>query len=76
MRLGNITNPYAEALGDVLDKAPKTVLAAIAVSYASVGGDYLELVRENVLREWWTLYENGIVKQKPPLPKPPEGGAE
>jgi hypothetical protein len=48
------------------DKIPKAVLAAIAVSYASGGGDWLENASDNVLNEWRILYNNGIVPQRPP----------
>lgn len=70
-----IGNGYAEQLGDVYNVAPKAVLAAIAVSFASSGGDELEAARERVLREWWILHENGIVKQRPTLAKPGEEDA-
>jgi hypothetical protein len=66
--LKNLGNEYASCLGTLFDRAPKAVLAAIAVSYASV--DHLPLARINVLREWWLLYDNGIVPQRPPEPRP------
>jgi hypothetical protein len=62
----NKTNEYANALGDILDKAPKTVLAAIAVSALTTGGDEIQYARIRVLNEWQVLYDNGIVSQKPP----------
>ena len=68
--LKNLRNEYVATLGTLFDRAPKAVLAAVAVSYASVGGDYLPLARINVLREWWVLYDNGIVPQRPPEPRP------
>lgn len=71
MHLKNRPNCYQETLGSELFEAcPKTVFAAIAVSFASKGGDYLDEAREKVLKEWWVLYHNGIVPQKPPLPDP------
>lgn len=45
---------------------PKSVWAAIAVSYATQGGDELSNARAAVLREWRTLHEQGIVPQRPP----------
>lgn len=63
MKLGN---PYAKVYPD-FDKAPKTVIAAVAYSLAQRlccdgdDGDAQELLRS----EWQTLYENGIVPQNP-----------
>lgn len=71
MNLKNVGNEYAFAAGpDVFERAPKTVWAALAVSFASNGGDYIDEVRDRIVREWWILHENGIVPQKPPFPKP------
>lgn len=61
----NIQNQYAAELGPLLDDCPKAVLAAVAVSLLSGGGDRLELVALQLAAEWSTLYENGIVPQKP-----------
>lgn len=58
-------NSYAESLGDLYDKVPKSVLAAIAVSALTVGGDYLDEARARLLAEWKALHENKIVPQKP-----------
>ncbi len=70
-------NEYIGVLGGgVYEKTPKAVLAAIAVSFAArLGGeareaedgkgDELQVAQEVVLKEWQTLYDNGIVKQKP-----------
>jgi hypothetical protein len=60
-----IGNSYAEALGELYEKMPKAVLAAIAVSYATQGGDYLDEAKERVMDEWKALHANGIVPQKP-----------
>lgn len=65
MSITNLFNEYARLL-PYFDRIPKTVLAAIAVSYASHGGDHLDEAAANVAREWATLYQNGIVRQKPP----------
>lgn len=60
-----IRNQYSNQL-PYFDAIPKAVLAAIAVSFASSGGDELDHAAQNVAREWVTLHENGIVRQKPP----------
>jgi hypothetical protein len=71
MPANKLTNEYADALPYALyTDCPKAVFAAIAVSYATTGGDHMEAAEANVLREWWTLYENGIVPQKPNRAKP------
>lgn len=58
-------NEYAATLR-YFDRIPKSVLAAIAVSYASSGGDYLENASSLVAYEWLMLHQNGIVRQAPP----------
>lgn len=68
--LRNQTNVYADAIGDMIDRIPKSVLAAIAFSYASCGGDDFQAGVQNLIREWWVLYQNQIVPQKPPFPQP------
>jgi len=61
-------NEYNQSLSrEVYDGCPKAVFAAIAVSLATTGGDYLEEAQERIISEWWALYDNGIVKQKPML---------
>ena len=65
-------NPYAALLeAELYARTPKAVLAAIAVSALTrgdpfnteeLGGDPAALL----LAEWFALYENGIVSQKPP----------
>ena len=67
MKTNNTNNDYARALGDLFDKTPKTVLAAIAVSALTTGGERIAEARAEVLREWLVLYQNGIVPQRPPL---------
>ena len=67
-----LRNDHMSELGTLYAATPKAVFAAIAVSYATCGGDYIERARENVLLEWWFLHENGIIPQRPPCPKPPE----
>lgn len=55
------------SIDDLFDACPKTVFAAIAVSALTAGGDHLEHARERVINEWWALYDNNIVAQKPPF---------
>lgn len=60
-------NQYAAQIGqDLYENIPKAVLAAIAVSALTLGGDYLEEARSRVAKEWLILFQNGIVPQKPP----------
>jgi hypothetical protein len=71
------SNEYARALGPLLAAAPKTVLAAVLVSFVQkdFGSPALDYeVRDAVLKEWETLYRNGIVPQRPAMAKA-EGGA-
>lgn len=57
-------NEYADTLGDLLNKTPKNVMAAIIASEA--------LNRHSInpqvflLAEWRRLYAQGLVPQKPP----------
>lgn len=62
-----IGNGYASAIGqDVFEACPKAVLAAIAVSALTQGGDYIEEARARLLDEWRILHQNGIVTQPVP----------
>jgi hypothetical protein len=65
-------NSYARELSDnnLYDATPKAVLAAIAVSALTCGGDQIEHAHDRVLSEWWALYEAGIVPQRPRKPRP------
>ena len=63
--MAGTSNQYADELGALFAAIPKTVLAAIAVSFASQGGDRLDEARVKIMEEWRYLYENGIVPQKP-----------
>lgn len=58
------------AAGGIIDKIPKMVALAVAVSALTSGGDRLHEARDSFLREWWCLYDNKIVPQKPPYPRP------
>lgn len=62
----NLSNEYSAVLGSALDDIPKTVLAAIAVSALTSGGDCLENALSLVIGEWDILFANGIVPQKVP----------
>ncbi len=75
------TGPYADAANfertngkrTRLEDVPKSVWAAVAISLASrlqpSGCDGpLEECAAICFEEWWTLYHNGIVEQKPPFP--------
>jgi len=73
MNLKNRSNGYVESLEPgTFDKIPKTVFAAIAVSFAIMRGDDEgnevgpEAATPFILREWWALYHAGIVDQRPP----------
>jgi hypothetical protein len=66
MRGFKIKNEYSEALGDLYEIVPKAVIAAVAVSSLTLGGDYIEEARTRFLTEWAALYTAGIVPQKPP----------
>lgn len=69
MNLKNHSNEYCRQLTH-FDKVPKTVLAAIAVSALTCGGDQIDKADERVMGEWWALYRAGIVPQKPFGPEP------
>jgi hypothetical protein len=62
-----IHNEYSTQLESGLyDRIPKAVLAAIAVSLTSVGGEELERAQKRIMWEWECLHMNGIVPQTPP----------
>lgn len=61
-----IGNDYARCLDRLYADMPKAVLAAVAVSFASHGGDDLAGAKAAILAEWKVLHANGIVPQKPP----------
>lgn len=62
-----IHNAYEAELGaSIYEDVPKAVLAAIAVSALTVGGDRLEIAKERLITEWHLLHENGIVPQPVP----------
>ncbi len=73
MHLNARTNEYQEVLGKVFDKAPKAVIAAIAVSALTTGGDFLSEASARFIEEWWALYEAHVVPQRPPFPRVAKG---
>ena len=59
-------NKYSDVLGDIYDRTPKAVLAAIAVSLALRDAeDRFDKVEAVILEEWRILHQNGFVPQKP-----------
>lgn len=50
----------------------RPVFAALAVSYAILqsGNEDTAGAQDALVAEWWTLYDNGIVPQKPTKPRP------
>lgn len=66
-----ITNEYAESIG-YYARVPKAVFAAVAVSALTIGGDYLDDAEPRFAREWWALYNAGVVSQRPTVPDPGE----
>ena len=83
-KFNKVGNEYADILAEpyepgdkharyIYSQTPKAVIAAIAVSMLTLRTEQgLSDVPREFVREWWTLYENGIVPQKPPFPKPAE----
>ncbi len=65
MHIKNKSNPYAEELGAMLDDCPKAIVAAIAVSALTCGGDHLQEAAERFRAEWGALHVNGIVHKGP-----------
>ncbi len=53
---------------------PKAVFAAVAVSAllrdAVSDSNANAIASDAILREWWALYHNGIVPQRPSFPEP------
>lgn len=60
-----IMNGYVGSIKGIYDATPKAVLAAIAVSALTTGGDDLDDAKGRLLKEWQALFENGIVEQDP-----------
>ena len=66
MPINKIFNDYAAVIDRIYADTPKAVLAAIAVSALTQGGDFLDEALPRLLREWDTLHANGIVPQPVP----------
>lgn len=70
------SNQYARAFGPKYAKIPKSVFAAVAFSYANWAcGEEAKTDEEAIsrfMKEWHTLYDNGIVSQKPRASAPGE----
>tara|TARA_R110000824_G_scaffold54123_1_gene149501 strand:+ start:3568 stop:3888 length:321 start_codon:yes stop_codon:yes gene_type:complete len=61
------SNNYAAVMGhDLFENMPKAVIAAVAVSFASCGGDHFDGVTAKMVEEWNLLHIAGIVPQRPP----------
>jgi hypothetical protein len=67
MRGIKITNEYSRVLGPLYERMPKAVLAAVAVSFAHRMSGGFDAVPSTVMDEWQTLFDNGLVTQKPSL---------
>lgn len=60
-------NQYVEAIPrEVFEDTPKAVWAALAISFATCGGDRLDEAAYSLIQEWMILKENGIVPQSVP----------
>ncbi len=67
MRGVKATNCYQQALSESLYRdCPKAVLAAIAVSALTQGGDFVDEADQRLITEWDVLHGNGIVPQPVP----------
>lgn len=68
------SNSYVKAFGRLYASTPKAVFAAVAFSYAGWAiGSEAKTNDEQIARflaEWRTLYDNGIVPQRPPKDSP------
>jgi hypothetical protein len=66
-KVSKLSNGYADTIpSSVYESMPKTVLAAIAVSLATCGGDRLDDATRAIIHEWSVLHQNGIVPQAVP----------
>lgn len=69
MHMNAKKNEYAALLGELLDDAPKAVIAAVAVSLIIIasGEENMDAsyIQKEFLREWNALHNNGIVPQFP-----------
>jgi hypothetical protein len=76
MRLNNLPNELMSGFPD-FDRTPKSVIAAIAVSFAALqsDGDF-EKAKELIRQEWFLLHQGRVVPQKPPKAKKIEKAIE
>ena len=58
-------NNYVTAIDGIYANTPKAVLAAIAVSLATCGGEHIDEAENQLLKEWRILHDNGIIPQSP-----------
>ena len=56
-------NAYSSTFPGLFENIPKSVLAAVAASFGTNGGDCLEQAAYRIAREWETLHNQGIVSQ-------------
>ena len=62
-------NNYVDGIPlQLYNRIPKAVWAALALSYASQGGENFNGVMDKIFDEWSKLYLNDVVPQKPARP--------
>lgn len=67
MAQGDLRNEYQSSIGDLFEKTPKSVFAALAVSFAArLNEDNIDSARAFLISEWSALHVAGIIPQKPP----------
>ena len=70
------SNEYANGFGREYARIPKAVFAAVAYSYANwaCGQEASDnaVIVARFMQEWQTLYDNGLVPQKPAKHPSPE----
>jgi hypothetical protein len=65
MGVFKISNDYQKLISNY-DKIPKAIFAGIVVSFLlNYQGIEFENIDKAIIDEWRTLYENGIIPQKP-----------
>lgn len=63
-----LSNAYVQELDpSVYDAVPKAVLAAVAISALTGGGDHLDHATQRIVTEWHTLHQAGVVPQPVPV---------
>jgi hypothetical protein len=70
------SNEYAHTIGSIIERTPKTVLAAIVVSLIALRGDSdgneiapddSASIVSGIVGEWNALHRAGIIPQRPPI---------